>query len=287
VTTSVGTTFLIVFREALEAGLIIGIILTVLARLDALRYARHVGVSVLLAGLASLGLAAALAAAGEGARGRYEKLFEGAVSIVACGVVTYMVFWMHNQARRIKTQFQAAFEKAIPQNDLFVMISLPFIAVFREGAETVLFLKAVSLQSGEAVSLWGGLAGFGLAIAVTLAIFVGGRKVPLKPLFQGTGYFLILIAAGLLAYGVHELEEAKVIHGIIYPVWNINHILNEKTGLGSFLKALFGYNGNPSLLEVALYWLYLSAVLFFLHRPSATGAGPSATNGPLQKPSLA
>jgi high-affinity iron transporter len=75
---------------------------------------------------------------------------------------------------------------------------------------------------------------------------------------------LFFIAAGLLAYGVHELEEAGWLNGIISPVWNINHILNEKEGLGAFMKALFGYNGNPSLLEVMVYITYFLSMILLI-----------------------
>lgn len=261
---TVGATFLIVFREALEAGLIIGIIMTVLAHLKAKQYYKHVFLSIALALIASLFLAWGLTTLTESAQGHYEKVIEGIVSLIACGVVTYMVFWMHEQARMIKSRIETTLTKAVPKNDLFVMISLPFVAVFREGAETVLFLKAVSLQSSQSVSWLGGAAGLGLAVVITLLVFVGGQKIPLKPLFQWTGYFLILISAGLLAYGIHELEEAGWLNGIIYPIWNINHILNEKEGFGALLKALFGYNGNPSLLEVTAYLSYLTAIFYFL-----------------------
>jgi high-affinity iron transporter len=130
----------------------------------------------------------------------------------------------------------------------------------------VLFLKAIALQSSSAVSLWGGLSGAALALGVTSAIFIGGRRVPLKALFRSTGAVLLFVAAGLLAYGIHELEELGWVPPLIAPVWNINHILNEKEGLGSFLKALFGYNGNPSLTEVLSYATYILVIFWALRR---------------------
>ena len=114
--------------------------------------------------------------------------------------------------------------------------------------------------------MFGALAGGGLALAVTAAIFLFGRNVPLKPLFRGTGILLLIIGAGLLAYGIHELQELGWIPMIVYPVWNINHILNEQEGIGAFLKALFGYNGNPSLIEVIAYFIYLVTVIGILRR---------------------
>jgi high-affinity iron transporter len=144
----------------------------------------------------------------------------------------------------------------------------------------VLAAVIVSVLSSGSVSLLGGLSGAGAAIAVTLAIFVGGRRVPLKALFNWTGWLLLLMAAGLLAYGIHELEELGWLPPIIEHVWNINHILNEKQGLGAFLKALFGYNGNPSLLEVSAYIVYLTIVSWLLRRP-ASSSGSSGGSQPL------
>ncbi|MBI1976014.1 MAG: FTR1 family iron permease [Candidatus Omnitrophica bacterium] len=261
---TVAATFLVVFREALEASLIVGIILTVLARLRAHRYFSHVFASVLAAILVSIGAGLWIMTLTQSAQGQMEKVIEGVISLVAASVLTYMVFWMDKQGRKIKSDIETKVEAALSRNDYFVMISLPFFAVFREGAETVLFLKAISLQGGGVVSFWGGLFGFSLAVTIAALLFFGGKKIPMRALFRGTGLLILVIAGGLLAYGVHELEEIGWINPIIYPIWNINPILNEKQGIGSFLKALFGYNGNPSLTEVIVYWSYLIGITFLL-----------------------
>jgi len=263
---TVATTFLVVFREALEASLIVGIILTLLSRLKAQRYFSHVFASTFAAILASVGAGFWMQALTESTQGKMEKLIEGVISLVAAGVLTYMVFWMDKQGRKIKSDIETKVETALSRNDYLAMISLPFFAVFREGAETVLFLKAISLQGGGSVSFWGGVWGFGLAVSIVALIFAGGKKIPLRVLFRSTGLLILVIAAGLLAYGVHELEEIGWINPLIYPIWNINPILNEKQGIGSFLKALFGYNGNPSLTEVISYWAYLIVVSVLLQR---------------------
>lgn len=286
---NITATFVIVFREMLEAGLIVGIILTVLSKLRAMRYAPQVWTSIGLAVLASALAGWALGLATQATQGRWEKIIEGLISLIACGVLTYMVFWMDRQAKRIRPEVAEHVESAVSRQDRYAMLALPFLAVFREGAETVLFLQAVAIQSGSAVSWVGGLAGGALAIAVTAAIFVGGRRIPLRSLFRGTGVLLLLIAAGLLAYGVHELEELGWLPPLIAPVWNINHLLNEKEGLGAFLKALFGYNGNPSLLEVIAYVTYLVVVTVLLRRRfRETPNGPSTGSGaPSQAPRIA
>lgn len=261
------TTFLIVFREALEASLIVGIILTVLARMNQRRYFPHILTSSLAAILVSVMAGLILRSLTENVQGKMEELIEGGISLAACGVLTYMIFWMDRQARTIKSELETEVEHALSTKELFVIMSLPFLAIFREGAETVLFLNAVSSSSG-AVSFWGGVSGFVLAVSIVFLIFVAGKKIPLKPLFKSTGWLLLLIAAGLLAYGIHELEEFGAIPVVYGPIWNINHILNEKEGLGAFLKSLFGYNGNPSLVEFLSYVTYLIVIYYFLQRSS-------------------
>ncbi len=254
---TVFATFVIVFREALEASLIVGIILTLLNRLKAHRYYSHVIGSSAAAIVLSVLVGMWLASLASSAQDTAGKIIEGLISLAAAAVLTYMFFWMERQARLIKNEIEQKVETALSQKDDWAMMSLAFFAVLREGAETVLFLKAVSLQSGGGVSWAGGLSGLGLALAITGTLFIGGKKVPLKQLFRFTGFVIVLMAAGLLAYGIHELEEVGWIPQLIYPLYNINPILNEKEGLGSFLKALFGYNGNPSLTEVIAYWAFL------------------------------
>lgn len=258
------STFMVVFREALEASLIVGIILTVLSKLGAMRYASHVFGAIMMALGLSLGLGQWLSTLAESAQDSAAPVIEGLISLAACGVLTYMFFWMEKQARQLKSDIEMKMETALSTRDYFAIISLPFFAVLREGAETVLFLKAVSIQSGGAVSWTGGLAGCGLAVAIVVLMFVGGRRVPLKALFGFTGIFIIFIAAGLLGYGLHELSEVGWVPVGIEHLYDMNSVLNEKEGIGSFLKALFGYNGNPSLTETLMYWAYLSVMLAFV-----------------------
>jgi high-affinity iron transporter len=261
------STFIVVFREALEAGLIVGIILTLLSKMNAARYMKHVLAGVAAALLLSWGLGNWLSSLTEDSQGVMGPIIEGGISLAACGVLTYMFFWMEKQARHLKSDIEIRVETALSAQDHAAFVSLPFFAVLREGAETVLFLKAVSIQSGGSVSWAGGLSGAGLAVAASVFIFVGGKKVPVRLLFRVTGLLIVFIAAGLLGYGLHELGEIGWIPVGVEHLYDMNHVLDEKTGLGSFLKALFGYNGNPSLTETLAYWAYLVAMLALSFRP--------------------
>lgn len=265
-------TLLVVFRETLEAGLIVGIILTLLDRLHSNRYRSHVLASSAVAVAASFLLAWVLHGLTESVEGKAEKWLEGGISLVAAAVLTHMIFWMDRQSKRIRTEIEEKVEGAIVREEYLALILLPFLAVLREGGETVLFLQAVALQHSNTVSWLGGLLGAAAAIAISALVFVGGKKIPLKIFFRSTGFFLLLVAAGLLTYGVHEIQELGFLP-LKQTAWNVNHILNEKEGIGSFLKSLFGYNGNPSLLEVLVYGIYLFVVGFFLRsRPQTVPA---------------
>jgi len=258
------TTFVIMLRETLEASIVVGIILTILSGMNQKKYFPHVIISILVAVIISVIAGFGLMTLTESVKGGMEKLIEGGVSLMACGVLTYMIFWMAEQSKHIKTDIEAKLEVAISRKEYVAIISIPFLAIFREGAETVLFLSALNTKG--AVSWVGALGGCSMAIFIACAIFIGGKRIHLGALFRGSGLFLLFVAAGLLAYGIHELQEIKLIPEIIYPVWNINHILNEKQGIGSFLKAIFGYNGNPSLIEVGSYVAYLVGVVFLLSK---------------------
>ena len=263
------STFVVVFREALEASLILGIILTVLAKLGAMRYVSHVITGVVAALALSLGLANWLSSLTESAQDGAAPVIEGVISLAACAILTYMFFWMEKQARGLRSDIETKMEVAFSARDYMAIVSLPFFAVLREGAETVLFLKAVSIQSGGSVSWAGGVIGCVSAILIVVLMFVRGQRMPMKQLFQWTGIFIIFIAAGLLGYGLHELGEVGWVPVGIEHLYDMNSVLNEKKGIGSFLKALFGYNGNPSLTETVAYWSYLVVMLGFAFKRKA------------------
>lgn len=269
------SSFVIVFRETLEAALIVAIVLTYLIQTKVNQYIKHVVWSILAAIASSFLVALVFERTVGDFEGKAAQTFEGIVALAAAGVLTYMILWMHKQAARIKSTMHAKLQLAINRQEVFSLMLLPYVAVLREGAETILFLKAAALQAGGGGSAFGGVLGFALAVITTTSVFWLGKKIPLKPFFRYTGVFLTFVAAGLLAYGIHELEEAGMIPPVIEHIWNINPILNEKEGFGSFLKAIFGYNGNPSLVETIAYFGYLIFVFVFMWRDNqAVGSVP-------------
>lgn len=254
-----GGALLITLREALEASLIIGIILGYLAKVGQIRLARYVWWGAGLALLASAIAAYLFEVLAGGFEGRSEEIFEGIVMLAAVGVLTSMILWMQKQSRTIKGEIQNRVDQAIRSNAVAGIAVLAFVSVFREGVETVLFLKAALVSGAQQGVFVGGLAGILGAVVVAWLLFKTTVRLDLRKFFVATGTFLLLFAAGLFASGIHELQEASVLPVIVGHVWDINYLLNEKGLVGSFLKTLVGYNGNPSLLE-ALAWAGYLAV---------------------------
>jgi len=270
---------LITLREGLEAALIVSIVLAYLARTGNRDKFSSVWLGTGAAVLASLIVGGAIFATVGELEGTAEQLFEGLAMLVAVGVLSYMVIWMKRQAINIKAHLQAQVNEALHSRSTLAVAVLAFVIVVREGVETALFMFAATRTATAWESTIGGLAGLIVAVVLGYLLYAGGRRINLRTFFNVTGVLLIVFAAGLFAHAVHELEEAGVIPIIVEHVWDINYILNENEGVGSFLKALFGYNGNPSLLEVISYVLYLVAALWHFRSGSTRVSEGPAESG--------
>lgn len=255
--------FLITLREGLEAGLIVAIIL---AYLKAMGHRPHFRV-VLLASIAavatSLILGAAIFVAAGEFEGRAAEAFEGFAMLTAVGVLSWMIVWMKRQAAGIRRQLEQELATAIGLGSVFALAIIPFSAVLREGLETAVFLFAATRTATPLESTVGATLGIAFATALTYGIYSGGYRLNLRVFFNVTGVLLIFFAAGLLAHGIHELQEARLAPFVVEHVWDVNGTLSDRDGVGEWLKALFGYNGNPSLLEVIAYPLYLAAAFWY------------------------
>ncbi|OGY43131.1 MAG: hypothetical protein A2731_03550 [Candidatus Buchananbacteria bacterium RIFCSPHIGHO2_01_FULL_39_8] len=260
--------FIITFRETLEAALIVGVILSYLFKIRQIKYNNIVYVGIGSAIVASIIGAIIFNNLAGGFTGRAEEIFEGVTMLVGAVLLTTMIIWMMKQKQMmVKLEDKVATE--IGEAHKFGIFSLVFIAVLREGVETVIFLEAANfVSSGN--NLVGALAGIIAAIFVGYLMFVAARRINIKKFFNVTSILLILFAAGLIAHGIHEFEEAGVIPIVIDHVWDINPTLNpdgsypffhEKGYCGSILTGLFGYNGDPSLIEVFSYIVYIVIVL--------------------------
>lgn len=248
--------FFLSLREGLEAALIIGVLLGALSKLERPEFRSSVWMGTGLAVALSIIVGIVLNVIGASFEGRAEEIFEGVAMLSAALILTWAILWMQSQARSVSKQLESDVHKAVLKGSKTALLSLAFLAVIREGVELAFFLTAASIETDGAQVLIG--AGLGLAVVVVLAIllFKSLIRLNISKFFQVTSIILILFAAGLVAYGVHEFNEAGVIPSVIEHVWDVNHILDEKSTVGLLLKALFGYNGNPSLTEVISYVMY-------------------------------
>lgn len=244
---------LITLREGLEAALVVGVVLGVLRKVGRRDRSKVVWAGAGAGAVVSVTAGIALNALGVVLEGRGEEVFEGITMLLASAVLTWMIFWMQRQGRQVQLGLERDTRQAISANNARMLFGLSFAAVVREGIETALFLTAAAFRATTAQTLIGGALGLLVAIVLGWIMFAWGKRLNVRAFFRATGLLLILFAAGLLAQSVHELQEAALLPVIIDHVWDINHVLNEKSVVGSLLKALFGYNGDPSLLEVVSY----------------------------------
>lgn len=248
------SSFLIGFREALEAALIIGIILAFLEKTDNKNLSRHVYLGIAAAIFFSAVFAFLFTKFFGGLEGQAEELFEGITMLIAAVLLTYMIIWMSKQ-KQVAKELQEKVHAQIEQRDHLGLFTVAFIAVFREGVETVIFLGAAAFSADESV-LKGAVLGIFVALIIGFLIFELNKKVDIKTLFNVSSFLLIFFAAGLTAHGVHELQEAGTLNSFTEEAWNTHNLLDEKSVAGGIAKSLFGYNENPSILEAIAYGFY-------------------------------
>ena len=265
--------YLLSLREGLEAALIIGIVLGALQKIRRTDLASALWLGVTVALAASILVALILTLFGLSLVDTAEQIYEGVTMFFAAGILTWMIFWMSTQAKNIKTELEEGVNKAATTTGKRAIFWLAFVAVVREGVELALFITAAFFAGNNAniaanaiLVLTGVALGLGTSILLGWSLLAATTRLDLKKFFQVTGYLLIFFAAGLVAHGVHEFNEAHWIPEIIEHVWDVNAFVNEKSIPGEFLTTLFGYNGNPSLTEIIGYVVYLVTVTFLFAR---------------------
>jgi high-affinity iron transporter len=254
--------FVIALREGLEAALIVGIVLAFLARTGGSQRYWQVFAGVVSAIIVSIAFALGFQWLAGGFSGPSAQIFEGLTTLIAAGLLVSMIVWMDRKGPALQMELEQ--KTAATMTATLGIFMIVFIAVLREGVETVLFLAVLPLSEG---AIWlGALLGFAVAIGLAYIYFAGAKQFSLRTFFRITSIFLIFFAAGMIAYGIHELQEAGVIPILIEHVWDINFILPENSPLGLVLKGLVGYNGNPSLIEVTAYVIALTALFIYFAR---------------------
>lgn len=273
--------FLIMFREVLEGVLVVGILYTFIVKTGRLHLKKSIINGVTASFIATGIFAVIFQIAYGGFEGKQAALFEGTTMLIAALLLSTMIIWMgrnKNVAASLEKEASDIIEK--DKNVSLGLFALTFFAIFREGVEVVLFMYAIVIQS-DGLSIGGSILGSLVALMIGYTIFIQGKKVPLKKFFNLTSILLIFVCAGLVAYGVHEFEEAFYTKDEMkkMEVWNVNEqgpifgfniddngipkpLLSDKGAVGQLFKGFFGYNGNPTSTEISSWLLTLILVSF-------------------------
>ena len=275
--------FLIGLREGLEATLIVSILVAFLVRTG--RRERlplvwlGVGAAIVLS--AVFGALLTFTSTELLSSTEQQETFGGAMSIIAVGFVTWMIFWMRRTARHLKKELTGKLEAALSMGALAVAVAA-FLSVAREGLETTLFFwTAVQSAGSTSGPLAGFVAGIAVAIVLGVALYLSAVRLNLSKFFTWTGAGLVLVAAGVLAYGVHDLQEGGVLPGLDTLAFDVSAAVPPASWYGTLLKGVFNFSPRTTVLEAIVWVLYTVTVFtaFFwpAGKPSATPARTAAT----------
>src|SRR3954468_23517145 len=252
---------LIGLREGLEASLVVSILVAFLVRTDRRRELPKVWLGVGVAIAVSVSVTLALSLTQQALTFEAQEALGGSLSIIAVGFVTWMIFWMRSHGRSLSAELEGRLDSAIRMGPLAVVV-MAALAVGREGLETAVFFFAAAQAAGETT---GPLIGFlsGIAVAVVLAylIYRGAVKLNLGKFFTVTGVLLVFVAAGILAYGVHDLQEAGILPGLRTLAFDVSGAVPETSWHGAFLKGTVNFSPQTTVLQAVVWVLYVAAVL--------------------------
>ena len=261
-------------REGIEAALIVGIVAGFLKQSGHSRLMPKVWLGVALAVLMCLGIGYGIHSATGEIPQKEQEFVVGVIGLVAVAMLTYMILWMKKAARSMKQQLQDSVQTALNRGNGqgWALVGMAFLAVAREGLESVFFLLAVFQQSPTWSMPVGAVLGLLAAVVIGALIYQGGMRLNLAKFFRWTGAFLIVVAAGLVAGSLRALHEAGVWNHLQEVVFDFSKYLHEDSPLGVLLGGFFGYTDHPTQGEVLAWLLYLVPVMiWFLHgsRPAA------------------
>ena len=283
--------FLIGLREGLEAALVVSILVAYLVKSDRRHQLKWIWLGVGIAVLLSVGVTVGLGLQSRQLTFKTQELLGGVLSIVAAAFVTWMIFWMATAAKHIAGDLRGRVDDAAGR--WWSLSVVAFLAVGREGMETALILWSNTrvaidrdLPEGAPVSstpLVGAALGLVTAVVLGYLIYRGAISLNLTTFFTWTGFFLILVAAGVLSYGIHDLQEAGVVAGLNNHLFDVSHIIPPSSWYGTVLKGIFNFSPQTTYWEATAWISYLVIVLpaFILiirrrKSPPSSGGAPAS-----------
>ena len=279
---------LIGLREGLEAALVVVILLAFLVKTNRTWGIRYVWLGVGTAIGLSIVLGAVLTFGTRQLSFEAQEIIGGTASIIAVGFVTAMVFWMKSAARSISGELKGKLDRALDLGPLAVAL-VGFLGVGREGLETAIFFYATAQAagSGNNLPLLGWLVGFAGAVVLGYLIYRGALRINLGRFFKWTGVALVIVAAGILSYGIHDLQEAGVLPGLDNLAFDVSGVVDPGTWYAALLKGIFNFTPQTTVLQAVAWVLYVSIVLYLFLRPARPAVAPAPQQAPATEKSAA
>lgn len=258
-------------REGFEAALVVSILIAFLVKTGARAALKWVWLGVAAAVVLSVTIGAVLTYGTEGLPFETNEAVGGSLSILAVALVTGMVFWMRSTARTIASELRGKLSDAIGLGPLAIAV-VAFLSVGREGLETALFFWSAAQSAGGDTSqpLIGFVSGIAVAVVLAYLLYRGAVRLNLTKFFRITGVLLVIVAAGVLAYGLHDLQEANILPGLHTFAFDLSGPIPESSWYGTLLKGIFNYSQQTTVLQAVAWSLYVAVVLTFFLWPKKT-----------------
>jgi len=281
--------YLIGLREGLEATLVVVILVAYLVKSDRRSLLPGIWAGVGIAVAVSLAFGALLTFGPRGLSFEAQEAIGGTLSIIAVGFVTWMVMWMARSARTLSGDLKGQVDRAAGAGRASLVV-VAMLAVGREGLETALFLWAATQAAAHGGSTTGPLAGAALGIATAVVLgylfYKGAVKINLAMFFKWTGAILIVVAAGVLAYGVHDLQEAGILPGLNNLAFDVSRAIPPGSWLGTLLKGTVNFSPATTSLQAVVWVLYVAVTMTVFFRVLRRSSRPApATPVPAGSPS--
>ncbi|QWF82010.1 iron uptake transporter permease EfeU [Amycolatopsis sp. CA-230715] len=260
---------LIGLREGLEAALVVSILVAFLVKTERRHALRWVWPGIGAAVVLSVAVGAILTYTTAQLSFEHQELLGGGLSIIAVAFVTVMIFWMRKASRTIAAELRGKMDEAITVGPLAVLL-LSFLAVGREGLETAVFFYSTvqTAQQGTTEPLIGFAAGILVAVALAYLLYRGAVRFDLGKFFKITGVLLVFVAAGVLGYGLHDLQEAAFLPGLTTLAFDASNTIPETSWYGVLLKGIFNYSQQTTVLQAVAWVAYVAIVLPLFLRPT-------------------
>jgi high-affinity iron transporter len=276
--------YLIGLREGLEAVIVVSILVAYLVKTGRRERLRAVGTGVAIAVIVSVGLFTILTVTSNQLTHTQQEGFGGTLSIVAVGFVTWMIFWMRRTARHLSSDLRHRIDAAVALGTRALVVTA-LLAVGREGLETSLFVWSAVQATGETTQpIIGAVLGLLTSVVAGYLIYRGALKINLSKFFTWTGGALVLIAGGVLAYGLHDLQEAGTLPGLGALAFDVSRQVPPSSWYGTLLKGTLNFSPATTWLEAVAWLLYVVPVMYLFLRPSSAprphASAPAADAAP-------